>query len=173
MKTLINTLALISTVLFTGYVSSANAAMDGINNFGDWDNHDASLIVGFGSYHYDKEDHKYLNESNPAIGLEIWDISVVYIPENSWENTSFYVTYNPDFYESKWLTVSGNIGFATGYGDDEKVVRGTHTYTGTTPTWMGLAPLFGITTQVNLTDNFSLTATATPVVAMFGGRYNF
>lgn len=170
MKTLINTLTAVLVLAFTMTVSKANA-IDLFDNFGDLDKADTSVIFGYGSAHYD--DAEWMNESNPAFGIEMWDLSVVYVSKNSFENTSFYVTYAPDFYESKYVTISGNFGFATGYHKEEIVVKGNETYTARIPTWMGLAPLAGITVKGHVTDHLSVTATITYNVAMLGGEYKF
>lgn len=166
MNKLTNLLALISIVLFSGYVSSASANI--------FEEYETSIIVGAVSYHYNENDRKYLNQSHPSIGFEVNDFSVVYVPKNSWDNTSFYITYNPEFIETKYFDIGGTIGVATGYNEDEVMDLGNgNTYNGGTPTWMGLAPIIGVTVKAHVHDNIDVNLTATPLVAMLTTSYNF
>ena len=156
------------------YTANASIEFDGINNFGDFDNADASIIVGGMSYHFDKNNHKYLNETNPSIGVELWDISVVYVHENSWNDESFYITYSPELWTSDILTLSGHFGAATGYHKGQYVVRedgGRHT--NVMPTFLGLTPLVGLTGKLHITDNSSIDLSVTPVVAMLSTSFYF
>ena len=148
-----------------------------IAHFGDMDYADFSVVLGIGSRHISAEDHRILNETNPAIGFEIWDIQVVYVSANSWEDESFYVAYSPEVYTmNKYFSISANAGFATGYDRDAQIEHDGITYhagkLGTSKS--GIVPLVGISLNVSpFGGNFTAVTTITPMVIMQSFNYSF
>lgn len=155
--------------------TSVSALELDIANFGSVEKAETSVIIGYGSYHFESWSHENLNEVNPSVGIEMWDVSVVYVSSNSWEETSFYVTYSPEMYESKYLDVSLNVGFATGYYDDNTIVRDGVEYYHDNEylNSAGIIPLVGVTAKAKITEYFSANLTITPAVAMFSTSFNF
>ena len=85
------------SILSALLLASLNTQAADIQNIGDWSKSEPSIIFGYASYHLDKSDHKYLNESNPSIGFEAWDVQAIYVSSNSWGEKSLYLTYTPDY----------------------------------------------------------------------------
>ncbi|AXH70947.1 hypothetical protein [Vibrio phage BONAISHI] len=171
MKTLVSLFA----TVFALATTSVQAVELDVFNIGDWDKAEPSIIIGAMSYHFDAEDHKYLNETHPAIGIELWDISVVYTSENSWEEQSFYVAWRPDVLETQHLDISIDLGFSTGYYEDSYVVRDGYRYSRTEGINIidGIQPLGAITFEGKINKEFSIEATISYGVGMLSGRYNF
>ncbi len=155
--------------------TSVSAIELDIANFGNVEKADTSVIIGYGSLHFDSWSHEHLNEVNPSIGLEMWDISVVYVSKNSWEDTSFYITYSPEIFESKYLDISLDMGIATGYHQDATIVSNGVEYYHDNEflNSAGIIPLVGVTAKAKITEYFSANLTITPAVAMFSTSFNF
>lgn len=152
---------------------NAQAEVD-ILNIGDFDKADTKIIVGFGSYHFGSEEHKYLNESNPSIGLEMWDIQAVYVSANSWNEKSLYLTYAPDYKVNEYLTLTGNIGMATGYKCSNRVDVGDQYMPIEYCSNSGVVFLPAVTVEYHpLANDFALNVSIAPTVAMFSASYDF
>ncbi len=160
-------------VLLTSQVANA-IELDIVKNFGDTNKMDASMQIGSMSYHFDKNSHKYLNETNPAFGVELWDISVVYIHKNSWNENSVFVSYSPDIIENQYFVLSGQIGLATGYNDNQYVVKENGArHKNAMMTIFGLAPIVGLTGKVFVSNKTTLNLTVTPSVANLTTEFRF
>ena len=158
---------LLATLLATSFNASA-----GIES----DTTEVKLIVGFGSYHLTGDDAKYLNQVNPSIGIELWDLQAVYVSKNSWNAKSLYFTYAPDYKVNNYVSLSANIGFATGYScDDMKIIdKGVVMYENKKCSSAGVIPLIGVSAELSpFGNNYSALITITPEVIMFGATYKF
>ena len=136
---------------------------------------DAKVIVGFSSYHFNSSDRKYLNQSNPSIGLELYDVQAVYVSKNSWDEESLYLTYTPDYKVNDYLSLSANIGIATGYKCTNHVKQGDFTYTtGSYCSTSGVVFLPALTVDYSpLANRFALSVSVNPSVAMLSVNYSF
>ena len=151
---------------------SASAQSADIHHFGDTNFADTKIIVGMASRHFNSDDHKYLNETNPSIGLEMWDIQAVYINKNSWNNKSLYLTYAPDYKINDYLSASIQTGIATGYTCDSSIKLSKGTYRSDYCTSSGIVPLTALTLDIKPTGkDFALSFSVTPEVAMFSFSY--
>lgn len=172
MKTSIIAASILATLSF-----SANALNLDIANIGDVAHMDAKIIVGAKSIHFDKNSREYLNESHKAVGFEVWDIQVIYVEKNSWNEQSFYVSWAPDYEINDYFTITPQIGFATGYYNTNEVIRedGYRFYADTDLyNESGIIPMVGATVSYYPTGgNFSLNTTITPAAAMFSASYDF
>ena len=134
---------------------------------------DAKLIVGLGSYHFDKDCHDVLNEVNPAIGFEAWDVQAVYVSKNSWGKKSLYLTYSPDYKINDYFTVGANLGIATGYkcsnhAENERIDLAPINCSNS-----GVVGLGAVTVDYSpLANDFALSVSIAPAVAMFSVAYN-
>ncbi|WP_019613782.1 hypothetical protein [Psychromonas ossibalaenae] len=168
-------------VLFLASISNTQASVFDADVFqiGDWSRADPILFLGIKSYHIQKSSHEHLNENNPSIGIELWDISVVYVSKNSWNDTSVFVTYVPDYEVNNYLSLRAFVGFATGYYDTTslRVQSGENEYTTLTPSVSsssGVIPIAGVgLTVYPLGSNFGINADLTPDVLMFSASYKF
>lgn len=131
------------------------------------------LITGVACRHLDKEDHKYLNEINPSIGVEVNDIQVVYVSKNSWNHKSIYATYAPDYVVNKYVTLTANVGFATGYKCSNSLKIGDgNNYTTNSCNDIGVIPLAAATIDYSpFANNFAISLSINPSVAMFSLKY--
>ena len=136
---------------------------------------DAKVIVGFSSYHFDSSDRKYLNQSNPSIGVELYDVQAVYVSKNSWNEESLYLTYAPDYKVNDYLSLSANIGIATGYKCTNHVKQGDYTYrTGSYCSNSGVVFLPALTVDYSpFANRFALSVSVNPSVAMLSVNYSF
>lgn len=153
-------------------VLSASAQSADINHIGDGNLADTKIIVGMASRHFNSDDHKYLNETNPSIGLEMWDIQAVYVNKNSWGNRSLYLTYAPDYEINNYLSVSMQTGIATGYKCDAAINTEEGVYRNDNCTSSEVVPLVALTLDIKPTGkDFALSFSVTPDVAMFSFSY--
>lgn len=160
---------LIAALITTSF--SANAGLD-IQNFGDFSKADAKLIVGIGSRHFESNDHKYLNESNPSIGVELWDLQLIYVAKNSWNKKSIYLVYAPDYKINDYFSVSANLGIATGYKCSNSAGDSGYTLEPENCSSSGIVPLPAVTLDYSpMANNFALSVSITPIVAMFSLSY--
>jgi len=135
---------------------------------------DAKLIVGYGSFHFDSYEREVLNQDNASIGLELYDVQAVYVEKNSFNEQSVYATYTPDYKINEYLSVSANVGFATGYKCDTYIMNGNIKTTPLLCSDSGLIPVAGFTIDYSpFANNFNLSLSVTPAVAMFLTNYNF
>jgi len=136
---------------------------------------DAKVIVGFSSYHFDSSDRKHLNQSNPSIGIELYDVQAVYVSKNSWNEESLYLTYTPDYKVNDYLSLSANIGIATGYKCTNQVKQGDFTYTaGSYCSNSGVVFLPALTVDYSpFANRFALSVSVNPSVAMLSVNYSF
>jgi hypothetical protein len=162
---------LLASIIMASF--SANAAINlDVANFGQLDKAEAKIIVGFGSYHFDSVAHEMLNEINPAIGFEAWDIKAVYVSANSWDEKSLYLTYSPDYKVNDYLSFSADIGLATGYTCD--LTASNENYKIGYCSDSGIVFLPALTVDVSpFSNNFALSISVTPEVAMFSTSYSF
>lgn len=152
---------------------TASAELD-ILNIGDTSKADAKIIIGIGSRHFDKVDHMILNEINPAIGLEAWDIQAVYVSKNSWNEKSLYLTWSPDYKINEYITLSANIGIATGYKCDNSVQHDGDKYVIGYCSDSGIIPMYAATIDyIPFANNFAISASANHSVVMFSVNYSF
>lgn len=161
--------SILSALLF----ASLNAQAADIQNIGDWSKAEPSVIFGCSSYHLDKLAHKYLNESNPSIGFEVWDIQSIYVSSNSWGEKSLYLTYAPDYAINEYISVSTQVGIATGYYCSNKIELENDTYRNNNScSGNGVIPMTAITLTIKPTGkNFGLSVSATPSAVMFSASY--
>ncbi len=160
-------------VLLTSQVANA-IELDIVKNFGHRNKMDASMQIGSMSYHFDSNSHKYLNETNPSIGVELWDISVVYVHKNSWNENSVFVSYSPDIIETHSFVLSGQIGLATGYNSNQYVVKDNGAkHKNGIMTVFGFAPFVGLTGKVFVSNNTTVNLTVTPNVATLATEFRF
>ena len=158
-------------LLTTLLASSLTHAAD-IQNIGDWSQAEPSLIIGFASRHIDSDDHKYLNESNPAIGVEAWDIQAIYVKHNSWNHESLYLTYAPDWKINRYITLTAQAGIATGYKCNLSMISDEIDYHNTSCTKSGVTPLAAATVSIRpFKNNFAVDLSINPSVAMFSVSY--
>jgi hypothetical protein len=134
---------------------------------------DTKLIIGVGSFHYRAESREYLNQENPAIGLEVYDVKVVYTTKNSWGTPSVYATYAPTFYSYKAINLSYELGMATGYKCTNEAVNNGHHLTIEYCTKSGVVPVVGITVHLDVYNGLGVDYTLTPTVAIFSLTYDF
>ena len=156
-------------------------------NFGDTSNMDAKVILGTASYHFSDLDRKTLNQYNPSIGFEAWDVQAVYVSKNSWSKKSAYVTYTPDYEVNEYITLTAQVGFATGYKCSNSVTtdkdfsykghevsRGTKIYNEGTCSGSGVIPMAALTVELSPFGNgFNTSVSVTSTVAMFSIGYDF
>lgn len=150
-----------------------------ILNIGDTDHANIEFIVGTGSYHHDSLGRQVLNQFNPAIGIEAWDISVVYTNDNSWGDDSFYITYTPDYQVNDWLSLRAQVGFATGYSNDsiiylqDPVEGGYRYYQNEMYIYNGITPIFAVGAQIEFVENITVNIDVSPFVTTFSASYHF
>lgn len=143
-----------------------------INNFGNLSKSDPKVILGVGSRHIDSVEHENLNEDNPSIGVELWDIQAVYVSKNSWDVPSWYLTYTPDYKVNKYLSLAFQGGVATGYTCDLTIRGDGVIYTNTYCSKSGVVPLAALTFDIKPTgDVFALSVSLSPEVIMFSVNY--
>jgi hypothetical protein len=169
-------------VFYSTNVLSKSLADDGlfsdldISNVGDTSKADFSLIVGFGSYHYKPLHRRIFNEENPSIGLEAWDLSVVYVRENSWGVPSWYMAYTPDYVFNKYFSIRGVFGLATGYSEDLRIPDKDNPNIEYYPEGgrYGILPLIGAGMIFKPFKNgLSFHVDFLPYVSTFSASYNF
>jgi hypothetical protein len=135
---------------------------------------DAKLVIGTASYHFSSESRRFLNQTNPSIGLELYDVKAVYVSANSWNEESLYLTYSPDYKVNSYLSLSANIGIATGYKCSNNVKKGDYTYNNDYCSNSGIVFLPAITADISpLGNDFALSISANTEVAMFSISYSF
>ena len=150
---------------------NAQADID-ILNIGNFDKAEAKIIVGLGSRHFDSVKHEMLNESNPSVGFEAWDIQAVYVSENSWGKQSLYLTYAPDYEINSYLSIFCNFGIATGYTCDQSVSNKDYTLTPEYCSDSGIVALPAITMDFHpLANGFALSLSFTPSAVMLSASY--
>lgn len=169
--------SIIASIIIAATSFSAQAVDFDIANIGDLSKADAKVIVGAKSVHFNKDSRAYLNESHKAIGVEAWDLQVIYIDNNSWNEQSFYVSYTPDYKINDYFTITAQVGFATGYYDTNEVIQddGYRFYADTSLyNESGIIPMVGATVSYYPTgDDFSLNMSVTPAAAMFTASLDF
>ncbi len=167
-KKLLLTISLLSTHAANAY------EFDIVKNLGNQNKMDASIQIGATSYHFNKKDHKYLNEANPSIGVELWDISVVYVNKNSWNTRSLYVTYSPEIVERDFFVLSGQFGFATGYSNNQ-YIRKTNgaRYQNDMLMFFGLTPIIGLTGKISISKQTNINLSITPDAAGISTEFKF
>ena len=144
-----------------------------IVHIGEISKADAKIIVGIGSRHINSDDHKYLNESNPSIGVEAWDVQAVYVSKNSWNHKSLYLTYAPDYELNKYITLSANAGIATGYKCSNSVDIHNGVYTSQYCNKIGIVALGAVTVDYKpFAGNTALSLSFTIDVLMLSVNYS-
>lgn len=160
------------TVILAALSFSASASVD-LASIGDLNKAEAKLILGFASRHFESNSHKYLNEFNPAIGIEAWDIQAVYIDKNSWNKKSLYLTYTPDYRVNDHLSLSLSGGIATGYKCSNFTKKGNHTHYINFCSGTGIIPFYAATIDYSpFADNFSVSVSINHSVAMLSVNYS-
>lgn len=145
-----------------------------IKNLGDLSQADTKVIVGFGSMHFEENSRKYLNQVNPAVGVEMWDIQAVYVTKNSWDKPSLYLTYAPDYKINDYFTLSGNIGLSTGYKCSNEMINGNVIIEISYCSDSGVVALGAVTLEYHpLKNGLSLAVSVHPGAAMFSTNYEF
>ena len=135
------------------------------------------VIAGARSIHFVRVQREVMNQSHLSIGFEYKDVQVIYVDNNSYGEHSFYVSYAPDYELNDCFTLSANIGFATGYYDDNSIEKNGITISASGSSLYnssGVIPLIGATISYHTpVEGFDLNATITPVVAIFTVSYDF
>lgn len=133
---------------------------------------ESKLIVGMGSYHFLPLDHRILNEANPAIGIEAWDVQAVYVSKNSWNKKSLYLTYTPDYKVNDYITISANLGIATGYSCSNKMTYNGRSYH---EEYCGdIMPLYALTMEYSpFANNAAIAVSVNHMVGMVAFTYSF
>lgn len=131
---------------------------------------DDSIIIGYGSYHMSAIEREGLNQVNPALGFELNDFQVVYMNENSWDKNSVYATYAPDYKINDYLSVTAQVGFATGYKCGTELNGLTIGFC----TNQGVIPMAAATINyAPVGKGLTFSLSANPMVAMFSVKYTF
>ena len=134
----------------------------------------SKIIIGGGSLHFDSRSFKRLNQFNPSVGIEINDIQAVYIHKNSWNKKSLYMTYAPDYKINEYLTLTGQVGFATGYKCTNTIKYKGGTQNINYCSSVGVVPLGAVTIEYKpFRNEFSILTSIAPTVAMFAIGYDF
>jgi hypothetical protein len=157
-------------------LASLSSYSTDISNFGNWAKAEPKVILGGASLHYKAVSRENLNQVNPSLGLELWDVQVVYVDKNSWDTSSWYVTYTPDYVVNDYLELSLQMGIASGYDcERSKIINnGSHTLKADYCTSMGIVPLIGATVTVKPFGNgLGVFTSVTPSALMFGVSQDF
>ena len=141
-------------------------------------NADTSLILGMKSYHFSGELRERLNQNNPSIGVKYNNVQAVFVSKNSWNEKSLYLTYNQEFKINNYISLTGDLGIATGYKCSNSVrvnvKDGYRTYHNTTCSNSGILPLYAVGFDFSpLANNFALSVSVNHSVAMFSTKYKF
>lgn len=131
---------------------------------------DVYLIGGGFSKHFKSGNQ---NETHPSIGIQVDNMSVIYVRSNSIESKSIQFSYSDNLYESEYVDLGYRLGLASGYK------KGTHfgennVYSGTSFELgnSGIIPIvaaeFSFHTPI---PNFDIVIDVIPTVAMFGFKY--
>jgi len=132
------------------------------------------LIIGIGSRHFSEKSHEMLNENNPAVGVELLDVQAVYVSKNSWGKKSVYLTYTPDYQVNDRLSLSLNIGAATGYKCSNSVTKNNYILTPVNCSEVGIAPVAAVSVDYAPFDkSLAFSVAIAPTVAMFYLTYSF
>jgi hypothetical protein len=160
------------TLSLAFFTFNANA-LD-ILNLGDVDRANTRVIVGVRSRHFDSVAQEMLNESNPSLGLEVWDIQAVYVSKNSWDKKSLYLTYSPDYKINDYLSVSAQAGIATGYYCSNSMTKGNKSVKPSYCNDNGVVFMPALTLDVHpLGNGLAFSVSVNPAVAMFSISYTF
>ena len=159
--------------LILSFSAHAKVELD-IFNVGDFSKAEPKVIIGLGSYHLDKIERAALNQVNPGVGFEVWDVQTVYVTKNSWGNPSFYVTYTPEYEFNDYFAIGLQAGVATNYKCTDTVKYNNMTYTTGYCSDSGVVLIGGATAYVNpFADGWGIDTTITPVAIMLDISYKF
>ncbi len=163
-------------LLLISALASLNVHADAdILNIGSFDKSNAKVIIGLSSMHFRAKDRRFLNEVNPSIGLELWDIQAVYVSKNSWSKGSVYITYSPDYKINNYISIASNIGIATGYKCTNIATKNEYRlHNDRLCSKSGVIFLPALTVEFRpLANAFALNVSITPSVAMLSASYDF
>ncbi|QAY01407.1 hypothetical protein ZPAH1_orf00393 [Aeromonas phage ZPAH1] len=127
-----------------------------------------NLILGGVSKHYKDSGQ---NEIHPSVGIQVDNISVIYVDKNSIDSKSVQISYSDNFCESEYFDIGYRFGIASGYKKGTIYNDGKRYYNGV-DIGGGLLPLVAIETTFHTPiDKFDVIVDVLPNVVVFGLKY--